>query len=208
MTILQFRLQLVISMLKLLPFLLLALLPVFAQGKPGTDLVTAARSQIGVTLYYNPAYEKLAYPGGDVAAERGVCTDVVVRAYRKLGVDLQQLVHQDMNKAWSAYPHVQKWNLKKPDSNIDHRRVPNLATFFARHGTTLAPSKAGRNYLPGDVVTWRLPRNLTHIGIVGDKQSRSGAPLMIHNIGAGTQEEDMLFKYDITGHYRYAPGAR
>ena len=195
-------------MLKLIPVLLLALLPAFAHGKSATDLVTAARSQIGVTLTYNPAYEKLAYPGGDVPIERGVCTDVVVRAYRKLGVDLQQLVHQDMKKSWSAYPHVQKWNLKRPDSNIDHRRVPNLAAFFKRHGTTLAPSKEGRNYLPGDVVTWRLPRNLTHIGIVGDKRTASGVPLMIHNIGAGTQEEDMLFKFDVTGHYRYQPAPR
>lgn len=190
----------------LLPTLLLALLPSFAQAKPAADLVTAARSQVGVTLYYNPAYEKLAYPGGDVPLERGVCTDVVVRAYRKLGVDLQQLVHQDMAKAWDAYPHAQKWQLKKPDANIDHRRVPNLATFFARHGTTVAPSKQGRNYLPGDVVTWRLPGNLTHIGIVSDRQSGAGAPLMIHNIGGGAQEEDMLFKYDVTGHYRYHPG--
>ena len=195
-------------MLKLLPLLLLALLPSFTQAKPASDLVMAARSQVGVTLYYNPAYEKLAYPGGDVPLERGVCTDVVVRAYRKLGVDLQQLVHQDMEKAWDAYPHAPKWQLKKPDANIDHRRVPNLATYFARHGTTLPPSKAGRDYLPGDVVTWRLPGNLTHIGIVGDKQSGAGLPLMIHNIGAGAQEEDMLFKYDVTGHYRYNPGAR
>lgn len=195
-------------MLKLLPILLLALLNAFVEAKPATDLVAAARSQIGVTLTYNPAYEKLAYPGGDVPIERGVCTDVVVRAYRKLGVDLQQLVHQDMKKAWNAYPHAQKWNLKQPDSNIDHRRVPNLAAFFGRHGTTLSPSQQGRDYLPGDVVTWRLPGNATHIGIVGDKQSRSGAPLMIHNIGAGTQEEDMLFKYAVTGHYRYIPGAR
>ncbi|WP_426106822.1 DUF1287 domain-containing protein [Massilia sp. TSP1-1-2] len=134
-----------------------------------------------------------------------MCTDVVVRAYRKLGVDLQQLVHQDMVKAWSAYPHAQKWQLKKPDTNIDHRRVPNLATFFARHGTTVPPSKAGRDYLPGDVVTWRLPGNLTHIGIVGDKPSQAGVPQMIHNIGGGAQEEDMLFKYEITGHYRWQP---
>ena len=195
-------------MLKLLPILLIALLPSFAQAKPATDLVAAARSQVGVTLQYNPAYEKLAYPGGDVPMVRGVCTDVVVRAYRKLGVDLQVLVHQDMKKAWRAYPHAQKWNLKKPDANIDHRRVPNLATFFSRHGTTVPVSKAGRDYLPGDVVTWRLPGNLTHIGIVGDKQSSAGVPLMIHNIGAGAQEEDMLFKYEVTGHYRFSPAVR
>jgi uncharacterized protein YijF (DUF1287 family) len=194
-------------MFKIVPALLLALLPALVQATPATDLVAAARSQVGVTLYYNPAYEKLSYPGGDVPIERGVCTDVVVRAYRKLGLDLQQLVHQDMKKAWDKYPHAQKWQLKKPDPNIDHRRVPNLATFLGRHGTSITPSKEGRDYLPGDVVTWRLPGNLTHIGIVGDK--RAGAvPLMLHNIGNGTQEEDMLFKYDITGHYRWHPAPR
>ena len=195
-------------MFKLISLFLFAALPALALATPAKELVTAARSQIGVTLSYNPAYEKLAYPGGDIPIERGVCTDVVVRAYRKVGFDLQQLVHQDMKKAWDKYPHANKWKLKKPDSNIDHRRVPNLATFLSRHGTTVPPSKDGRNYLPGDVVTWRLPGNLTHIGIVGDKYTGAGVPLMIHNIGAGTQEEDMLFKYDITGHYRWNPKAR
>ena len=195
-------------MQKILPILLLALLPSFTHAKPALSLVEAARSKVGVTLFYDPAYAKLAYPNGDVPLERGVCTDVVVRAYRKLGVDLQQLVHEDMEKAWDAYPHTQKWQLKKSDTNIDHRRVPNLAIFLARHGTTLAPSQTARAYLPGDVVTWRLPGNLTHIGIVGDKQSGAGAPLMIHNIGGGAQEEDMLFKYAITGHYRWNPRSR
>ena len=195
-------------MRKLLPVVLLSLLAAIAQARPARVLVAAARSQVGVTLHYDPAYAKLAYPGGDVPMERGVCTDVVVRAYRKLGFDLQELVHKDMKQAWSAYPHAQKWQLKKPDPNIDHRRVPNLATFFARHGTTVPPSKAGGDYLPGDVVTWRLPGNLTHIGIVGDKQSGAGVPLMIHNIGGGAQEEDMLFKYQVTGHYRWHPVVR
>jgi uncharacterized protein YijF (DUF1287 family) len=195
-------------MSKLLSILLLALLPAYALATPANDLVSAARSQIGVTLHYNPAYEKLAYPGGDVPMERGVCTDVVVRAYRKLGLDLQKLVHEDMKKAWSAYPHAHKWQLKKPDPNIDHRRVPNLATFLARHGTTIAPGKVTSAYLPGDVITWRLPGNLTHIGIVGDTRTASGTPLVIHNIGAGAQEEDMLFKFDMTGHYRWNPQLR
>jgi uncharacterized protein YijF (DUF1287 family) len=189
----------------LLLTLLLTLLCSGAHATPADDLVAAARSQVGVTLHYNPAYEKLAYPGGDVPMERGVCTDVIVRAYRRLGADLQQLVHEDMTKAWSAYPHARQWQLKKPDRNIDHRRVPNLATFFARHGTTVAPSRRGRDYLPGDIVTWRLPGNLTHIGIAGDRRTASGAPLMLHNIGGGAQEEDMLFKYEITGHYRWSP---
>ena len=198
-------------MFKLISAFLVVMLPALSQATPATpakELVTAARSQIGVTLTYNPAYEKLAYPGGDIPIERGVCTDVVVHAYRKLGFDLQQLVHQDMKKAWDKYPHSQKWQLKKPDANIDHRRVPNLATFFSRHGTTIPASQQGRDYLPGDVVTWRLPGNLTHIGIVGDKRSATGVPLMIHNIGAGTQEEDMLFKYAVTGHYRWNPKTR
>jgi hypothetical protein len=191
-------------MLKLFPLVALALLPMLGVAAPA-ELVSAARSQIGVTLYYNPAYEKLSYPGGDVPLERGVCTDVVVRAYRKVGFDLQELVHDDMKKSWGAYPHVQKWQLKKPDANIDHRRVPNLGVFLARHGTTVPPSKEPRDYLPGDVVTWHLPGNLTHIGIVGDKRTAAGVPLVIHNIGAGTQEEDLLFRFDITGHYRWHP---
>ena len=194
-------------MFKLISILLISLLPAFAQAAPAKELVTAARSQIGVTLHYNPAYEKLAYPGGDIPMERGVCTDVIVRAYRKVGVDLQELVHKDMKKAWDKYPHVQKWQLKKPDPNIDHRRVPNLATFLGRHGTTVPTSSDASTYLPGDVVTWRLPGNLTHIGIVGDKRTGAGVPLIIHNIGGGAQEEDMLFKYEVTGHNRWHPQA-
>ncbi len=192
-------------MFKLIPILLFSLLSAVAYAAPAKELVTAARSQIGVTLHYNPAYEKLAYPGGDIPMERGVCTDVIVRAYRKLGLDLQELVHKDMKKAWDKYPHAQKWQLKKPDPNIDHRRVPNLATFLARQGATVAPSSDASTYLPGDVVTWRLPGNLTHIGIVGDKRTGAGVPLIIHNIGGGAQEEDMLFKYEVTGHYRWHP---
>ena len=213
-------------MLKLLSSLLLALLPMAPgaarQLAPGTGtaaapraqqseaaaplaLVNAARSQVGVTLSYDPAYQRLAYPNGDVPIERGVCTDVVVRAYRQLGADLQVLVHQDLKKAWGAYPHQSRWQLKAPDRNIDHRRVPNLATYFARHGTAVPPSKEKKNYRPGDVVTWDLSRGLTHIGIVSDKQSRDGVPLVIHNIGSGALEEDILFAYPITGHYRWQP---
>jgi hypothetical protein len=213
-------------MLKLLSSLLFALLPLApsaarqlapATGKPAVRqdeqkksgdplaLVNAARSQIGVTLTYDPAYQRLAYPNGDVPIERGVCTDVVVRAYRKLGADLQVLVHQDLKKAWGAYPHQSRWQLKAPDRNIDHRRVPNLATYFARHGTAVHPSKEKKNYRPGDVVTWNLSHGLTHIGIVSDKQSGDGVPLIIHNIGSGAREEDILFEYPITGHYRWRP---
>lgn len=210
-------------MVTILSALLLALLPAaslatpsHADGKPARQratqgpggplaLVDAARGQIGVTMTYDPAYRRLAYPNGDVPLERGVCTDVVVRAYRQLGVDLQVLVHQDLKKAWGAYPQQARWQLKAPDRNIDHRRVPNLATFFARRGAALPPSRDTNTYLPGDVVTWNLPQGLTHIGIVSDKVSRAGTPLIIHNIGRGAREEDMLFDYPITGVYRWHP---
>lgn len=189
---------------KLLPMILLAVLPSGALASTSaTGLVAAARSQVGVTLSYDPRYERLAYPGGDVPLERGVCTDVIVRAYRKLGADLQVLVHQDMKQAWAIYQKQGRWQMKAPDRNIDHRRVPNLATYFARHGTSLPVSKDGRDYRAGDIVTWRLPGNLTHIGIVSDRQVAGGVPLMIHNIGAGTQEENMLFAFPVTGHYRW-----
>ncbi|HWW69440.1 MAG TPA: DUF1287 domain-containing protein [Duganella sp.] len=206
-------------MRKTLSTLLLALLATTSSAKTASQpetprasdaphaLVEAARSQVGVTLTYDPAYRRLAYPNGDVPIERGVCTDVVVRAYRKLDVDLQALVHQDMKKAWSAYAHQARWQLKAPDPNIDHRRVPNLATFFARHGATMPASLEMKTYLPGDIVTWRLPHDLTHIGIVSDKFSGDGVPLIIHNIGAGAREENMLFTYPVTGHYRWHPGA-
>lgn len=134
--------------------------------------------------------------------ERGVCTDVVVRAYRKLGVDLQKLVHEDMRGHWAAYPHV-KWGLKRTDTNIDHRRVPNLATFFRRHGIAIAPSHTPEDFHPGDLVAWELPFGLPHIGIVADRRSQTGTPLVIHNIGSGTKMEDVLFAFPITGHYRY-----
>lgn len=183
--------------------LLSALLAAPSLAAAPDALVTAAKSQIGVTLQYDPRYEKLAYPGGDVPIERGVCTDVVVRAYRKLGIDLQQLVHEDMRKAWSAYPNP--WKLKGTDKNIDHRRVPNLATFFARHGTKLEISSNGGDYKAGDIVTWMVPPALPHIGIVAAEKSATGVPLIIHNIGSGTKMEDVLFGFKITGHYRYQP---
>ena len=186
---------------KLLSTIVLAVLSAAASAS-ATGLVDAARSQVGVTLSYDPRYERLAYPGGDVPLERGVCTDVVVRAYRKLGADLQVLVHQDMKQAWDVYQKKGRWQMKAPDRNIDHRRVPNLATFFGRHGSSLPVSNDGGNYKPGDIVTWMLPGNLTHIGIVSDRQA-GGVPLVIHNIGAGTREENILFAYPVTGHYRW-----
>ncbi|PWF55402.1 DUF1287 domain-containing protein [Massilia glaciei] len=167
------------------------------------QLVEAARSQIGVTVRYDGAYQKLAYPGGDVAQEVGVCTDVVVRAYRKGGLDLQRLVHEDMLRAWASYPRL--WQLRRPDRNIDHRRVPNLQTFFKRRDAALPVSARAQDYRAGDLVTWMLPGNLPHIGIVSDRAA-GGRPLVIHNIGAGTREEDALFAYRITGHYRFPAG--
>lgn len=167
------------------------------------DFIAAAGRQVGVTLYYDPAYVRLPYPNGDVPAERGVCTDVVIRAYRAIGIDLQQRVHEDMRAAWAAYPKL--WGLRSTDRNIDHRRVPNLATFFTRHGQRLSVSQTDASiYAPGDIVTWRLPSGVPHIGIVS-AQRRSGRPLILHNIGAGTQLEDMLFDYTVTGRYRYEP---
>jgi uncharacterized protein YijF (DUF1287 family) len=171
----------------------------------GSCLVSQARQQVGVTLSYDPAYRRLAFPGGDVPADRGVCTDVLVRAYRLLNVDLQELVHRDMKSSWSAYPKL--WGLTRPDPNIDHRRVPNLATFFERHGSQLPIPARPEGYQAGDIVTWRLPSGVPHVGFVSDKASPSGVPLVIHNIGSGTREEDVLLAYTVTGRFRYEPPA-
>ena len=169
---------------------------------PGeTDVVAAARRQIGVTVGYDPAYRKIGYPGGDVPRESGVCTDVIIRALRDAHkIDLQQFVHEDMKSDFSSYP--QMWGLKAPDSNIDHRRVPNLQCYFKRKGCALPVSKNAADYKPGDIVTVMVGGKLPHIMIVSDRKSAAGVPLAIHNIGSGTQEEDVLFAYPLTGHYR------
>lgn len=163
-------------------------------------LVGAARRQVGVTISYDPAYRRLAYPGGDVPVDTGVCSDVVVRALRDQGRDLQREVHEDMKRDFDAYPR--RWGLKKPDPNIDHRRVPNLMTFFRRRGYAQPTTRRPEDYRPGDLVTWDLGGGVTHIGIVSDRRSTAGTPLILHNIGRGTREEDLLFEYRITGHYR------
>lgn len=168
----------------------------------GGRLVEAARTQVGVTLGYDPAYRRIAYPGGDVPLATGVCTDVVIRALRAQGLDLQQRVHEDMRRHLSAYPR--HWGLKRPDPNIDHRRVPNLMTWFDRQGLSLKVGQAAADYQPGDIVTWDLGRGLQHIGIISDRRSREGTPLVLHNIGQGTREEDILFRWPILGHYRFA----
>ncbi|MFZ2754817.1 MAG: DUF1287 domain-containing protein [Lysobacteraceae bacterium] len=167
----------------------------------GIALVNAARRQIGVTVSYDPAYTRIPYPGGDVPESRGVCTDVVIRALRTQRIDLQQRVHEDMRAHFALYP--QKWGLRGPDRNIDHRRVPNLQMWFARQGWSLPITARAADYRAGDLVTWMLPGNLPHIGIVSDRKTMLGAtPLIIHNIGRGTREEDILFDHNITGHYR------
>lgn len=150
---------------------------------------------------YDPAYVQLAYPGGDVRPDRGVCADVVIRSYRALGIDLQRLVHEDMSANFAAYPKL--WQLKRPDPNIDHRRVPNLRVFFARHGQSLGPSGDKADFLPGDLVTLVVAGNLPHIAIVSGRKTPAGVPLVVHNIGAGEVLEDALFAYPMSGHYRY-----
>ncbi len=163
-------------------------------------LLQNAHEQVGKTLYYDSEYRRIAFPGGDIPIERGVCTDVLIRAYRSIEIDLQKLVHQDMQRAFAAYPKT--WKLSKPDTNIDHRRVPNLAVFFSRHGQALPVTMNARDYQPGDIVTWRLSTGVPHIGLVSDRQEND-MPLVVHNIGAGAQIENVLFSYEITGHYRY-----
>lgn len=166
------------------------------------QLNNAALQIINPNIQYVPDYVVLDYPNGDVPAHTGVCTDVVIRAYRKLGIDLQQLVHEDMRKNFAQYPA--NWGRKHPDKNIDHRRVPNLMKFFERNGSSLPISDKGTDYEPGDIVTWVLANGLTHIGIVVNSASADGKrPLIVHNIGNGQIAEDCLFKFTITGHYRY-----
>ena len=170
-----------------------------------TQLVQAALDQTKQLVIYNPTYFKIPYPNGDVPAQFGVCTDVVIRAYRQLGIDLQQEVHQDIKANFSIYPAKRMWNQNKPDTNIDHRRVPNLQTFFTRKGKKLTMTDNAEDYQPGDLVTWMLGNKLPHIGIVVDKKSEDGERyLIVHNVGAGPQLEDFLFAYPISGHYRYA----
>lgn len=185
---------------------LLAPRPVLGQGRDLSEataerLVAAALDQTRSRVTYDGAYRRIPYPGGDVPASIGVCTDVVVRAYRKLGVDLQVNVHEDMRRAFRAYPPL--WGLRAPDPNIDHRRVPNLQTFFRRAGAELAVTRDPSAYKAGDLVTWMLPRNLPHIGIVTAERSPAGVPLVVHNIGRGPELEDILFGFPITGHFRY-----
>jgi uncharacterized protein YijF (DUF1287 family) len=174
--------------------------PVNAGAVP-SRLTEAAQEQVGVTVIHDPSYTRLEFPGGDLPRDRGVCTDVVIRALRDgWGIDLQPAVNRDMTADFAAYPAF--WGLGAPDRNIDHRRVPNLRTLFSRIGAEVSLSEGPTPYLPGDIVTWTLPGNLAHMGIVSDRLGPDGAPLILHNIGKGAQEEDILFAYPMTGHYR------
>ena len=182
--------------------LLLFVPPAGASPSRVETIVAAARAQVGVTVRYDPSYRVIAYPGGDVPRDRGACTDVIIRAYRAAGIDLQRLVHDDMVAAFDAYPR--RWGLARPDPNIDHRRIPNLVTFFKRRGTALPISAEGRDYAAGDIVTWRLPSGAPHMGMASDRVE-NGRPFVIHNLEAGVRHEDRLFAYPITGHFRYFP---
>ena len=169
-----------------------------------TKLVAAAIERTHHSVRYDPAYVRIPYPNGDVPADTGVCTDEIIRAYRAVGVDLQKEVHEDMLHNFSAYPNQRRWLLGHTDTNIDHRRVPNLMTFFSRKGERLSLSTKAKDYSPGDLVTWDLGGNVPHIGIVVNRRSpQSGRYMIVHNIGRGPQMEDVLFSWRITGHYRY-----
>ena len=183
------------------------------QGTSGTPdsradfsrrLVAAATERTHHAVRYVSAYVRIPYPGGDVPSDTGVCTDEIIRSYRAVGVDLQKEVHEDILRNFAAYPNRERWRQARPDSNIDHRRVPDLMVFFSRKGESLPITDRAADYAPGDLVTWDLGRNIPHIGIVVDtKSSNSTRYMVVHNIGAGPRMEDVLFDWRITGHYRY-----
>ena len=167
------------------------------------QLVNAAIERTSHTVRYEPAYVRIPYPGGDVPADTGVCTDEIIRAYRAVGVDLQKEVHEDMAANFALYPRKWRWSSGKPDTNIDHRRVPNLMVFFQRQGESLPRTAQAGDYNPGDLVTYDLGGNVPHIAIVVDQKGSGGRYQIVHNIGQGPKMEDVLFRWKITGHYRY-----
>jgi uncharacterized protein YijF (DUF1287 family) len=178
---------------------------VFCENFTG-DLVLAAIERTKQNVTYDGSYFSIPYPNGDVPSNIGVCTDVIIRSYRVMNVDLQKLVHEDMRGNFNEYPSKRIWGLSRTDRNIDHRRVPNLKVFFKRNGKSLPITQSGEDYKAGDIVTWSLPGNLPHIGIVSSRKStKNGNPLIVHNIGSGPEIEDMLFSYRITGHYSFVP---
>ena len=181
--------------------------PVSASPFMAQQLVSAADERTRHSVVYDGSYQRIGFPWGDVSNNIGVCSDVVIRAYRRLGIDLQHLVNHDMSLNFSAYPSFSQWRLTKPDPNIDHRRVLNLQVFFARAGQNLPISYYPQDYKPGDIVTWNIRRGIMpHIGIVSNQYASDGiTPLIIHNIGKGPVYENVLFDMDITGHFRYQP---
>ena len=191
------------GMLSTLLALALSAVPAQADAVFTKKVTEAAQAQTNERVVYDGRYLKIAYPGGDVPSGTGVCTDVVIRAYRKAGLDLQVAVHEDMKRNFSVYP--KKWGRRAPDSNIDHRRVPNLMTFFERRGASLSMTDRAADYKPGDVVAWDLGGGVTHIGVVVADPLGAAKPLIVHNIGAGPKREDVLFDWKVIGHYRYAP---
>jgi uncharacterized protein YijF (DUF1287 family) len=167
-------------------------------------LSDAAISIVDASVVYTPNYVAIKYPNGDVPAKNGVCTDVVIRAYRKLGIDLQKEVHEDMKANFTKYPNLKKWGLKTCDTNIDHRRVPNLEVFFERKGQKLTVTQNANDYKTGEIVTWMINGKLPHIGIITIKKSKDGKrPMIVHNVGGGQVLEDCLFSYEIVGHFKY-----
>ena len=183
-------------------FFFLSGIVVVGQTSFGKRLSDAALELTKQKVTYDPAYFRIDYPNGDIPANKGVCTDVIIRAYRKLGIDLQKEVHEDIKANFRKYP--QKWGLSGPDKNIDHRRVLNLMTFFERKGAIKPRTNKSADYLPGDLVCWDLGGGITHIGIVTDKKSSDGTRnLIVHNIGGGQVLADCLFEFKIIGHYTY-----
>jgi uncharacterized protein len=181
----------------------------FDRAQFTTSLVNAAVDRSKVHVRYEPAYVRIAYPGGDVPSDTGVCSDEIVRIYRRVGIDLQRNVHEDMSAHFDAYPSKRMWGRSTPDSNIDHRRVPNLMTFFERNGQSLPLTRNSADYLPGDIVAWDLGHGQTHIGMVVDQKAfLSSRYKILHNIGRGPQIEDALFDWKIIGHYRYYGSTR
>lgn len=168
------------------------------------QLSDAAISIIDENIEYDPSYFAIKYPNGDIPKDKGVCTDVIIRSYRKLNIDLQKEVHDDLKTNFSKYPNLKKWGLTKPDTNIDHRRVPNLEIFFSRKGQKLKITNNPDDYKVGEIVTWLINNKLPHIGIVTNKKSLDGKrPMIVHNVGNGQVLQDCLFSYEIVGHYKY-----
>jgi len=191
--------KLILSIASIL-FVLFINQTVIAQSEIGTKIGKSALSLTQDKVEYDPSYFSIPYPNGDVPANKGVCTDVVIRTFRSIGIDLQKEVHLDMKSNFSSYP--KNWGAKTTDKNIDHRRVPNLMTYFKRKGYSVPITSQSKDYYPGDIVCWNLSGGINHIGIVSINSS-NGTPKIIHNIGQGQVEEDILFDFKIIGHYRY-----